>query len=341
MFKIIHQSVEKTSERFYEQLRRRNYVTPTSYLELLSCYQSVLKERTAYFGGQKTRLERGLNVLAEAAVEIASLREMLDKKQPELEATKIEVAQTKETIAKESVAAEETRVIVAADEAEAAVQESEVSAINKSAHDDLAKAEPALEEATRQLKALDVNDFYELRSTTVPTAVMVKMFEITCLMMVKAKPRKPNDPKKAESDPDGYFDLAKKTLLNDPKGFLNSMLNYEKDNIPDQLVSKVKPLLEREEVKIENVRKASKALVAVHVWCNAMITYHEILKIVNPKRELAREMGIKLEKVQKNLAEKRAILKEVNDKIARLEEEFKRMVQKEKDLNQEISDCKK
>lgn len=79
MFKIIHQSVEKTSERFYEQLRRRNYVTPTSYLELLSCYQSVLKERTTYFGGQKSRLERGLNVLAEAAVEIASLREMLDK----------------------------------------------------------------------------------------------------------------------------------------------------------------------------------------------------------------------------------------------------------------------
>ena len=209
------------------------------------------------------------------------------------------------------------------------------------AHDDLTKAEPDLEEATRQLKALDVNDFYELRSTTVPTAVIVKIFEITCLMMVKAKPRKSNDPKKAESDPYGYFDLAKKTLLNDPKDFFNSMLNYKKDNIPDQLMSKVKPLLEREEVKIENIRKASKALVAVHVWYNAMITYHEILKIINPKRELAREMGIKLEKVQNNLAEKRAILKEVNDKIARLEEEFKQMIQKEKYLNQEISDCKK
>ena len=56
---------------------------------------------------------------------------IFDKLQSELEATKNEVAQTKETIAKESVAAKETRVIVAADEAEAAVQESEVSAINK------------------------------------------------------------------------------------------------------------------------------------------------------------------------------------------------------------------
>ena len=39
---------------------------------------------------------------------------------------------------------------------------------------------------------------------------MVKMFEITCVMMTKAKPRKPNDPKKAESNPDGYFDLQRK-----------------------------------------------------------------------------------------------------------------------------------
>lgn len=327
--------------RYLEELRRHNYVTPTSYLELLSMYQSILKERLDYFGGQKTRLEKGLNVLAEAAVEIANLREMLDKKQPELEATKVEVAKTKEVIAKESEAAEETRVIVQADEAEAAVQESEVSAINKSAQDDLAEAEPALAEATKQLKALDVNDFYELKSMAVPTVAVVKMFEITCLMMKKAKPKKPNDPKKAEHDPDGYFELSKKVLLNDPKGFLNSMLTYEKDDIPDALIMKVKPLIEREEVKIENVRKASKALVAVHTWCNAMIKYHEVLKIVNPKRELAREMGEKLEKVRANLAEKRATLKAVNDKIAKLEADFKMMIQKEKDLNQEIADCKK
>ena len=341
MFKIIHQSVEKISVRYLDELRRHNYVTPTSYLELLSCYQSILKERTDYFGGQKSRLEKGLNVLAEAAVEIANLREMLDKKQPELEATKVEVAKTKETIAKESEAAEETRVVVAADEAEAAVQESEVSAINKSAQDELAVAEPALIEATKQLKALDVNDFYELKAMGVPTPTVVKMFEITCQMMRKPKPKKPNDPKKAESDPDGYFDLAKKTLLNNPKEFLNQMLIYDKDNIPDALISKVKPLMEKDEVKIDKVRGASKALAPVHIWCNAMITYHETLKIVNPKRELAREMGEKLEKVRAKLAEKRAVLKAVNDKIAHLEEEFKRMIQKEKDLNQEITDCKK
>jgi dynein heavy chain len=33
MFKVIHQSVEKISIKYLDELRRYNYVTPTSYLE--------------------------------------------------------------------------------------------------------------------------------------------------------------------------------------------------------------------------------------------------------------------------------------------------------------------
>jgi len=35
MFSIIHKSVETMSKRYEEELRRHNYVTPTSYLELI------------------------------------------------------------------------------------------------------------------------------------------------------------------------------------------------------------------------------------------------------------------------------------------------------------------
>ena len=37
-----HQSVRSQSEKFRDQLRRYNYVTPTSYLELLTQYQKSL-----------------------------------------------------------------------------------------------------------------------------------------------------------------------------------------------------------------------------------------------------------------------------------------------------------
>ena len=87
MFKIMHQSVEHKSKKFLDELRRRNYVTPTSYLELLNTYKNVLLERKKFFGDARRRLEKGLNVLYEAAIEVANLRLMLEKKGPELQKT--------------------------------------------------------------------------------------------------------------------------------------------------------------------------------------------------------------------------------------------------------------
>ena len=64
MFKTIHQSVEKKSIEFEEQLNRRNYVTPTSFLELFNMYQLILKQKRISVGESKQRLVKGLEVLA-------------------------------------------------------------------------------------------------------------------------------------------------------------------------------------------------------------------------------------------------------------------------------------
>lgn len=124
-------------------------MTPTSYLELLSLYKSILNERKKYFGDAKNRLEKGLNVLYEAAIEVANLREMLEKKKPELQKTQIEVEKTKKIIEKESVEAAEIKKVVTVEEAEAATQEAEVSSIKADADADLAVALPALDNAVK------------------------------------------------------------------------------------------------------------------------------------------------------------------------------------------------
>lgn len=45
MFKNVHKSVEKISLKFKQELRRFNYVTPTSYLELLTMYRNILLDK--------------------------------------------------------------------------------------------------------------------------------------------------------------------------------------------------------------------------------------------------------------------------------------------------------
>ncbi len=112
--------------------------------------------------------------------------------------------------------------------------------------------------------------------------------------------------------------MSKQKLLSEPKKFLNDMIGYDKDHIPDSLIAKIKPMMEKEELSEAKIKSASGALVAVRVWILAMITYHEVLKIVNPKRAIAAEMGAKLAIVQSALAEKQAKVRAINAKLEKL-----------------------
>ena len=73
---------------------------------------------------------------------------------------------------------------------------------------------------------------------------------------------------------------------------------------------------------MEKVKSASQALVAILKWSSAMMSYHELLKVVNPKRAKVKEMNEKLAIVRASLAEKRKKLKEVEEKIEGLERMF-------------------
>ena len=45
MCKLFHQSTRDLSVRFFNELERHNYVTPTSYLELIATFKSLLDRK--------------------------------------------------------------------------------------------------------------------------------------------------------------------------------------------------------------------------------------------------------------------------------------------------------
>jgi dynein heavy chain len=118
-FKFIHQSVEKASEEYKESLQRINYVTPTSFLEQLEMYKVILKQTRESTLTAKNRLVRGLQVLQEAATEIAKLQKTINEMAPELEKTKKELATTLEIVAKEKADADVEKAKVAIEEEDA------------------------------------------------------------------------------------------------------------------------------------------------------------------------------------------------------------------------------
>ena len=108
MFKIIHKSVEKLSVKFQNDLRRHNYVTPTSFLSQLGLYKSILKQKQFDLKKAIFRMRSGLDKLNEANVEVEKMQIELTEKQPKLVEAQIETEKLMTKLVIDKKSAEES-----------------------------------------------------------------------------------------------------------------------------------------------------------------------------------------------------------------------------------------
>ncbi len=94
MCMIIHTSVETISEQFFNELRRRVYTTPKSYLDLISLYLNTLDKKRVEVNANRNRLANGLTTLKNTNQSIAELKVTITKMLPELAKANEELAVT-------------------------------------------------------------------------------------------------------------------------------------------------------------------------------------------------------------------------------------------------------
>lgn len=117
------------------------------------------------------------------------------------------------------------------------------------AEGELAKALPMLADAIKKVDSINAGDFYELKGMKTASPSVVTCFKCVtyfiCGHHVKPPKPKPTDPT-FEKDPEGFFEFAKKQdkLLNNPNNFLKELKGYDKDNMPEELILKVTPILD-------------------------------------------------------------------------------------------------
>jgi dynein heavy chain, axonemal len=97
----MHKLAQDASERYLHQAGRYNHVTPTSYLELLSSFCTLLSTKRAAHTAVHQRYSIGLDKLASTAAQVASMQAELVAMQPQLVTTVAEVGQLMTQIAHE------------------------------------------------------------------------------------------------------------------------------------------------------------------------------------------------------------------------------------------------
>ena len=169
MCKHFHESVRVMSETFFEMLRRHNYVTPTSYLELILTFKKLLGVKRNEIMTLKQRYLTGLEKLEFAASQVSVMQQELQDLQPELIKTSAETEKLMVKIEQDTVEVEAKREVVSADEAVANEAAAAAQAIKYECEGDLAEAIPALEAAIAALNTLKPADITEVKAMKVST----------------------------------------------------------------------------------------------------------------------------------------------------------------------------
>ncbi|KAM9362199.1 LOW QUALITY PROTEIN: dynein axonemal heavy chain 1 [Symphorus nematophorus] len=332
----IHQMVARKCEQYLAELSRHNYVTPKSYLELLKIFSDLIGRKKQELCGARQRMKTGLDKLLSTAEDVSKMQEELEAMRPLLEEAAKETEVTMETIEKDTVVAEETRKSVQAEEAKASEKASFAAAIATDAQRDLDEALPALDAALSSLKSLNKNDVTEVRGMQRPPPGVKLVIEAVCIMKGIKPKRVPGE--KPGTKVDDYWEPGK-GLLQDPGKFLESLFKYDKDNIPDQVISSVQPYIDDEEFQPAAIAKVSKACTSICQWVRAMHVYHFVAKAVEPKRQALQEAQEDLAVTQRILDDAKEQLAAVEGGIATLQAKYQDCLAKKDELDKKFQLC--
>uniref|UniRef100_A0A8C4FET8 Dynein axonemal heavy chain 6 n=1 Tax=Catagonus wagneri TaxID=51154 RepID=A0A8C4FET8_9CETA len=310
----VHLSVSNMAERYYMELRRRYYTTPTSYLELINLYLSMLSEKKKQLVSARERVKNGLTKLLETNELVDKMKLDLSALEPVLLTKSQDVEALMDKLAVDQENADQVRNTVQEDEAIAKVKAEETQAIADDAQRDLEEALPALEAANKALDSLDKADISEIRVFTKPPDMVMTVMEAISILL-NAKPDWP----------------TAKQLLGD-SNFLRRLLEYDKENIKPQILAKLQKYINNPDFVPEKVEKVSKACKSMCMWVRAMDLYSRVVKEVEPKRQKLRAAQVELDITMATLKEKQALLKQVEDQIQSLQDEYDRSVNEKESL---------
>eukprot|EP00924_Labyrinthula_sp_SR-Ha-C_P008574 snap_masked-scaffold_37-processed-gene-0.12-mRNA-1 protein AED:0.06 eAED:0.07 QI:0/0/0/1/1/1/3/0/4292 len=338
MFQTFHSDVGVFADKFFAETRRAVYITPTSFLELIKTFTSLYVSQKQFVLLKTRRLEVGMLKLRETEAVVSDLQNELTEMQPKLKETQIEVEKMIKVIEVDKVEADATKVKVIQEEKIAGIKAKETQAIAASAQAELDEALPALDEALKCLNKLKKSDLDEVRSLKKPPAGVKLTMEVACIMFV-IKPDMIKDPDTLGKKIKDYWGPAQAQLLNDPNKLLLRLFNFDKDNIPDKVISQMDSYIEMPEFTPKEIEKASKACTAICMWATAMYSYHYIKISVEPKKQKLKAAEAELNITLEKLKAQRDILEEVTRRIKSLEGSYNQSLQKKISLAEDVETC--
>ena len=317
----VHMSVEERSLKFWDELRRKFYISPKSYLDLIEMYLKLLDEKRSELSEKCDRFKNGLDKMVEVGEVIEQSKKDLDDLAPVLVEKSKATDELLVVVTKDKASAAEVETVVAAETKEVEAQAQEVKAVQADAQKDLDEALPALDAAMSALNSLTKGDITEVKGFAKPPPLVQTTMEAVCVLVGR----------KADWD-------SSKKLLGE-SDFMDQLINFDKDNIDPKKIKTLKKYIDMEDFKPDVVGKVSKAAKGLCMWCCAMDVYNRVAKEVEPKKAKLAAANATLAKAMGELKTKQDNLAAVQDKVAKLEAQLNQAMSEKQSLADQAALC--
>ncbi|XP_018374249.1 PREDICTED: dynein heavy chain 8, axonemal [Trachymyrmex cornetzi] len=331
----IQDNVSDTCAEYFDRFRRQVYVTPRSFLMFLDSYKMFYNQRLDNINMIASRMSSGLNKLTDAATQVDVLRHELEKTQEEIAVKNVQVEAILVTVNEKKREAEavKAKVQVSKDEAEAILK---VIAKDKIvAEQKLKAAEPALMEAEAALQTIKAVDIATVRKLAKPPYLITLIMD--CVLILFGRKLEPVKPDYEHQFLTSSWSESLKVLAD--TRFLYNLQNFPKDNIDAETIDLMMPYLNFHMYTYEAAKQACGNVAGLIQWTISMVAFYEINKDVLPLKANLLVQENYYEKANKNLLKAEELLKEKDDALKIVQNEFDAVMQERQKIMDQAAVC--
>uniref|UniRef100_A0A3Q1K2D2 Dynein axonemal heavy chain 11 n=1 Tax=Anabas testudineus TaxID=64144 RepID=A0A3Q1K2D2_ANATE len=322
-----HTSVNEVSVKYQQNEKHFNYTTPKSFLEFMKLYGNLLGKKRTELTQKMDRLENGLQKLLSTASQVEDLKAKLALQEVELWQRNSDIEALIAKIGQQTDKLNQERAVADAEEQRVAAIQAEVTKQQKDTEEDLVKAEPALQAANAALNTLNRLNLTELRTFPNPPAIVTNV-SAAVLVLLAPQGRIPKD----------RSWKASKMVMSKVDDFLQALVNFDKEHIPEATVRCVKDeYLSDPEFNPDFVRQKSSAAAGLCAWVINIIGFHEVLCEVELKRMRLSQANADLAEAAEKLEAIRKKLSELDSSLETLTTAFEKATSEKLQFQEEVN----
>merc|ERR1719460_3149669 len=318
MMAELHLSIDDANVKFLSAERRHNYTTAKSFLELIDFYLTLLKKLQSACDSNIERLEKGLTIMELVQARVQGLKDDLAVKMVQVEekkaSTNILIENVTDASEKAAVEAAETNKLA-----------SEAAAVQARADGELAEAMPAMEAAKDAVNCLNKLSINELKGFGKPPPECIEVCAAVAFLLLGEKKKQ-----------DWRFATK---MMNNPQAFLDQIAEFDANNIPEQSLTNVAPLLAEPFFTYDVMKGKSSAAANLTNWVINIVGYNKIYKKVAPLMEEVRVATETKEAAEEALGIVLARVAEVEAMVAKLNQEKDEAVAEKERVEAEAQKC--